>query len=118
MQRKNNIIRKNIYFNFSINQPNSNNFSSSHLSHINWIPIGNISSFSSIIHHGTDIAGIPAILAGMVYISSKYIVKGLLIFSQIFPGRVGVVGVMIASYFWNIFEKSALSCSLACWALR
>ena len=53
-------------------------------------------------------AGMPAKLIGIVYISDKYIVKGSATFSFSLKAGVGDVGVIRISYFSNALSKSSL----------
>ena len=65
------------------------------------MPTGSCFPFSSTGSTGIEIAGSPARLTPTVYMSSKYIVKGSVVFSPILNAGVGVVGLIITSTFSN-----------------
>lgn len=68
-----------------------------HLLAINWIHTGIASHWSSTLPIGTDMAGIQAIFAGMVYISARYILSGSPDFAHNFRATSGEVGVRMIS---------------------
>ena len=101
------------FYNPSTNFPNSITFLSFRLCHIICIHIGISSPRSFIVHIGTDIAGSHAILAGIVYISSRYICRGSADLSHIFHATLGTVGVSIISYWLYMLSISCISLFLA-----